>query len=137
VLRDTASNAEVRVAAGAAELTTCVPSWCRVMVMDGDGLARIDVMRPDGTGRKRAAGGDARAAVVDVAVLGRFEVLAEAGPDADLTGTEALLLYDISDGTTVDLHPAVTGAFTRGGVLWWSTGDQDSLVWHTLDLRTV
>lgn len=137
VLRDLTSNAERRVSAGGAELTSCSPAWCRVMVLNGDGLARIDVMHPDGTARQRIAGSNARAAVVDVAVLDRYEILSEAGPDADLTGTEALLVFDIATGRTVDVDPAVDGAFTRGGMLWWSTGDQDSLVWHTLDLRTV
>jgi hypothetical protein len=137
VLRDVTSNREIRVAGTGAELITCGPVWCRVMVMAEDGLARIDVMHPDGTARQRIAGGNARAAVTDVAVLDRFEVLSEPGPDADLTGTEGLLVYDISTRRTVDLHPAVDGAFARGGVLWWSTGDQDSIVWHTLDLRTV
>lgn len=137
VLRDLTSNAEIRVAGTGAELITCGPVWCRVMVMAADGPARMDVMHPDGTARQRIAGGNARAAVADVAILDRFEILSEAGPDADLTGTEALLVYDITTRRTVDLAPAVDGAFTRGGVLWWSTGDQDSLVWHTLDLRTV
>jgi hypothetical protein len=31
----------------------------------------------------------------------------------------------------------VEGAFTRAGVLWWSTNDNDSTTWHTVDLRTV
>jgi hypothetical protein len=137
VLRGLTSNAEVRVAAAGAELATCGPVWCRVMVMAEGGLDRIDVMHPDGTARKRVAGGNARAAVPDPAILDRFEVLAEAGPDADLTGTEALLVVEIGSGRTVDLEPAADGAFARGGVLWWSTGGPDALVWHTVDLRTV
>jgi hypothetical protein len=137
VLRDLTSNRESRVSTTGTELTTCTPVWCRVMVTASDGLARIDVMHPDGSARKRIAGGGARPAVVDVAILDRFEILSEARPDSDLTGTEALLVHDIATGRTVDLSPAVDGAFSRGGVLWWSTGDQDSIVWHTLDLRTV
>ncbi len=137
VLRDLTSNREIRVGTTGAELTTCGPAWCRVMVMGSQGLARIDVMHPDGSARKRIAGGGARAAVPDVAVLDRFEILSEPRPDSDLTGTEALLVHDIATGRTVDLSPAVDGAFSRGGVLWWSTGDLDSIVWHTLDLRTV
>ena len=66
-----------------------------------------------------------------------FEVLSEPRPDSDLTGTEALLIHDITTGRTVDVDAAVDGAFSRGGVLWWSTGDQDTIVWHTLDLRTI
>ena len=63
-----------------AELTTCGPVWCRVLVMNGDGLARIDVMRPDGSARQRIAGRRPRAALPDVAVLDRFEILSETRP---------------------------------------------------------
>lgn len=136
-LHNMATNRDVEINSTGVELTTCSPVWCRVMVMNGDGLARIDVMHPDGSARSRIAGGAARSAIQDVAVLDRFEILSEAGPDADLTGMEGLLVYDIRTRRTVDISPAVSGAFSRGGVLWWSTGDQDSTVWHTLDLRTV
>ncbi|BCJ48995.1 hypothetical protein Asp14428_04700 [Actinoplanes sp. NBRC 14428] len=136
-LRELTGNREQRVATTGTELTTCGPVWCRVMVLTGDGLARIDAMHPDGTARRRIAGGSAGAAITDVAILDRFEILSEAGPDSDLTGTEALLVHDLRDGRTVDVTAATDGAFARNGVLWWATGDQDSLVWHTLDLRTV
>jgi hypothetical protein len=136
-LRNPVTKRDVEVRTTGAELTTCGPAWCRVMVMTSQDLARIDVMHPDGTARQRIAGGNARAALPDVAILDRFEVLSEPQPDSDLTGTEALLVYDIRTGRTVDVNVAVDGAFSRGGVLWWSTGDQDTIVWHTLDLRTV
>jgi hypothetical protein len=71
-----------------------------------------------------------------VVPLDRFAVLSEAGPDSDLTGTERLLVYDIATGRTVDVGAQVNGAFCRAGVLWWSTGDQDALAWHSIDLRT-
>jgi len=70
-------------------------------------------------------------------MLDRFEILAETGPDSDLTGTSGLLVYDLKDSRTVDLSAAVDGVFGRAGVLWWATGDQDALIWHTLDLRSV
>ena len=128
--------------AGGGELTTCDPVWCRVMVLStvqggSGGLVRIDLMHPDGTGRRRIAGSAAGAAIIDVAELNRFEILSEAGPNADLTGTEGLLVYDIATGGTVDVSTAVSAAFSCGGVLWWSTGDQDATIWHTIDLRTV
>jgi hypothetical protein len=28
-------------------------------------------------------------------------------------------------------------ALCRGGVLWWSTGNNEATVWHTLDLRSL
>jgi hypothetical protein len=136
-LRNLATNRDTTIATSGPELNTCSAAWCRVLVMNGDGLARIDVMRPDGSARQRIAGSTASAAITDVAVLDRFEILSEAGPDSDLTGTEGLLVYDIATRRTVDVSPAVDGAFSRNGILWWATGDQDSLVWHTLDLRTV
>jgi hypothetical protein len=136
-LRNLATGRDTEVRAGGGELTTCDPVWCRVMVLGGGGLVRIDLMHPDGTGRRRIAGSAAAAATTDVAELDRFEILSEGGPDADLTGTEGLLVYDVRTGGTVDISPSVSGAFCRGGVLWWSTGDQDNTVWHTLDLRTV
>ena len=136
-LRNPVTKRDVEVETTGAELTTCGPIWCRVMVLTSESLARIDLMHPDGTARRRIAGGNARAALPDVAVLDRFEVLSEPQPDSDLTGTSGLLVYDLKDSRTVDLSAAVDGAFSRAGVLWWATGDQDSLVWHTVDLRTV
>ncbi|MFI5938470.1 hypothetical protein [Actinoplanes sp. NPDC051494] len=137
VLRALDSNREVRVPTTGTELVSCSPAWCRVMVLTSDGLARIDAMHPDGTARRRIAGSGARAGIYDVAVLDRFEVLSEPGPDSDLTGTEGLVVYDLAADRTVGISTAAEGAFSRNGVLWWATGDQDSLRWHTLDLRTV
>jgi len=137
VLRSLTGNREQRIETSGAELSTCGPAWCRVMVMTSDGLARIDAMRPDGSQRRRIAGSAAGAAITDVAILDRFEILSEATPTSDLTGTEGLLVHDLQTDRTVEVSTAATGAFARNGVLWWATGDQDSLVWHTLDLRTV
>ncbi|MEU7901319.1 hypothetical protein [Actinoplanes sp. NPDC049118] len=136
-LRNLAANRDTRVRTTGAELATCGPLWCRVQVMTGDGQARIDVMHPDGSARQRIAGGSASAAIADVAVLDRFEILSEPGPDSDLNGNAGLLVYDIAAARTVGIGAAVNGAFSRNGVLWWATGDQDTLVWHTVDLRTV
>jgi hypothetical protein len=136
-LRNPVTLRDVEVESSGAELTSCSPAWCRVLVITGEGVARIDEMRPDGSDRRRIAGSEATAAVTDVAVLDRFEVLAEPRPDSDLTGTEGLVLHDLAERRTVELSAAVDGAFSRNGVLWWSTGDQDTMVWHTLDLRTV
>jgi hypothetical protein len=136
-LRNMATNRDTPVGSTGTELVTCAAVWCRVLVMNGDGLARIDLMHPDGSARRRVAGSTAGAAITDVAVLDRFEILSETGPDSDLTGTAGLLIYDLEADRTVDITAAADGAFSRGGVLWWATGDQDSLVWHTVDLRTV
>jgi hypothetical protein len=35
------------------------------------------------------------------------------------------------------IEPAATNAAARGDYLWWSTGDNETLAWHALDLRTL
>jgi hypothetical protein len=136
-LRELTTGREIRVPFSGAEFGMCGPSWCRVMVMAGEGLARIDMMRPDGSDRRRVAGPNTQAAVNDVAVLDRFEILSEPGPNFDLTGTAGLVVHDLSTGRTVTLTAAADLAATRDGMLWWSTGTQQAAVWHTLDLRTI
>jgi hypothetical protein len=135
-LRNLATERDVQVASAGSGQATCGPVWCRVMVTDGNGLVRIDLMHPDGTERRPVAGSHAQAAVTDVAVLDRFEILAEPGPSSDLTGTAGLLVYDLATDRTVQVATNADGAYTGDGVLWWSTGDQDNTVWHTIDLRT-
>ncbi|GAA1611561.1 hypothetical protein [Actinoplanes couchii] len=131
------SGATIEVPFTGAEWGMCGPVWCRVSVMTGEGTARIDLMHADGTQRRRVAGTDTQAAVNDVAVLDRFEILSVPGPEADLTGTAALLVHDLATGRDVPLAVAADLAATKDGVLWWSTGSQEAAVWHTLDLRTI
>ena len=135
-LRNPVTSRDVEVRISGAELATCVPAWCRVMVVAAGGLARIDVMRPDGSDRRQIAGPEATAALTDAALLDRFEVLGRPRPDSDLTGTEALVVHDLAEGTTTELAAEAGTAHARNGVVWWSTGDQDTTVWHTIDLRT-
>ncbi|WP_306215079.1 hypothetical protein [Actinoplanes sp. RD1] len=119
------------------EQPVCSPVWCRVLVMSSGGLARIDAVRVDGTGRRRIAGSSSRAAINDVAVLDRFELVSTPSSTSDLTGTEALDVYDLAADRLVPISSAVQGVFCRNGVLWWATGDPEALTWNTLDLRTV
>jgi hypothetical protein len=46
-------------------------------------------------------------------------------------------LYDAAHRRTVLVEPAATNAAAKGGYLWWSTGDNETLAWHALDLRTL
>jgi hypothetical protein len=48
-----------------------------------------------------------------------------------------LALYDVAHRRPVLISPAATNAGGRGGYLWWSTGDNETLAWHGLDLRTL
>lgn len=135
-LRSLADNREIRLPRVGTELLTCSPTWCRELVTSADGLVRIDLLRPDGTARRQVAGSGAGEAVGDVALLDRFEILSETEPNSDVTGTEGLVIYDLRSGRTVEVSAAVAVAFARGGVLWWSTADEQAPTWHTLDLRT-
>ena len=135
-LRNVATGGERRVRVTGGEVGDCTPDWCRVMVLTAGGdLRRVDLMHPDGTARRQIAGPGARSAVDDVAVQGRFEVFEEPDAYSDLTGTAALVVYDLATGRSVLVAPQAGDVSTHDGMLWWSTGQND-LIWHTLDLRT-
>ncbi|MDI6101666.1 hypothetical protein QLQ12_23880 [Actinoplanes sp. NEAU-A12] len=136
LLRDMSTGREITVPTTGAEFAACSPSWCRVMVTSDNGLARIDLMHPDGSARRQIAGATARTAVPDVAILDRFELLAEPGPNSGSTGTAGLLVYDISTGNTVELTSSANDAQSRGGLVWWYTSSAGAARWHVLDLRT-
>jgi hypothetical protein len=134
LLRNTSTGREITVPTAGGEFAACSPSWCRVMVVD---LARIDLMRPDGSERREIAGGDVRTAVPDVAILGRFEILADVGPESLSNGTAGLLVYDITTGTTFEVAAAANDVQCRNGLLWWFSSDAGSARWHVLDLRSM
>ena len=104
--------------------------------MDTGGISRIDLMRHDGSARATVAGRDAGAVDAHVAALDRFELSLETRAAAAWETTTALLAYDIAADRTVEISPAVRGAASRAGMLWWSTVGDDP-VWQVLDLRTV
>jgi len=137
-LRDLGTHQDQTVAAAPTELATCGPAWCRVLVLAGDGPSRIDLMRPDGADRRRVAGGAATASVIDVALLDRFEVLSQSSGDQSAPiSSQQLLLYDLKEKRVVTVADGIGIVQSRGGLLWWSTGDNEATTWHTLDLRTL
>jgi hypothetical protein len=127
---------KLHVPAAQTELVTCSPAWCRVLVLSGSGgPARLDLMRSDGSDRRRIAGGQASAATADVALDDRFEVLTQSGAGGSATSSQQVMLYDAAKKRTVLVARAAGMVFARTGVLSWSTGDNEALVWHALDLR--
>jgi len=137
-LRDLETREVRTVEAAATELATCGPTWCRVLVLAGDGPSRIDLMRPDGSDRRRVAGGAATASVIDVALLDRFEVLSQStGDESAPISAQQLLLYDLNEKRVVVVADGVGIVQSRSGLLWWSTGDNETTAWHTLDLRSL
>ena len=126
-LVDLRTEARTAVNGQSYELIDCTPSWCRVQVLRTGGSARFDLMRPDGTDRRRIGGPELRPAIPDVLLLDRFAVLAD-----DSRGV--LCLYDVDRGQLADLAPSFGTVVARGNAVWWSTGDNNSLTWHTIDL---
>ncbi|WP_199512036.1 hypothetical protein [Nucisporomicrobium flavum] len=136
-LRNLVTGQDVAVTRTRKGATSCSPSWCQVVSLDGDGYSRIELMRPGGGDRRVVAGGTAATEIVDVAPLDRFEVFVQVGRTAELTGNAELLAYEIATRRTVQISPDAGQIGYRGGVLWWSTGNQETFVRHSLDLRTV
>jgi hypothetical protein len=127
------TNQTVQVPTSATELVGCTPAWCRSLVSAPSGaVLRFDVMRPDGSDRRRVAGATASAATSDVGFLDRFEILTEGDSAA-----QNLILYDIQARRLATVAERVGMVLARGGMLWWSTGEQEATQWHTLDLRTL
>jgi hypothetical protein len=118
-------------------VTNCGPAWCRVVSLTEDGDTRIDLMRPNGTSRRKVAQGLVETVVADVGALDRFEIYADTGGNADLTGNVKLLVYDVTGRRTILVSPDAADVTYRAGVLWWSTGTKELFLRHSLDLRTV
>ena len=135
-LRNLATGQDVAVTRTRKGATDCSPAWCRVVSLDRDGFTRIELLRPGGGDRREIAGGAAATEIVDVAPLGRFEVFVRIGAASELTGNAQLLVHEVATRRTVEISPDAGAVGYRGGVLWWSTGSQETFVRHSLDLRT-
>ncbi|SMC49755.1 hypothetical protein [Lentzea albidocapillata] len=127
VLVDVRTSARTVVNGQSYELIDCTPSWCRTEVLRQGGSARLDLMRPDGTERRRIGGSGLRPAVPDVLLLDRFAVLVD-----DSRGV--LCLYDVDRGQLADLASSFGTVVARGNAVWWSTGDNTALTWNSIDL---
>ncbi|MDQ1653336.1 MAG: hypothetical protein QOI35_2536 [Cryptosporangiaceae bacterium] len=131
----TGARTEVRARAGEALL--CGPSWCRVTAGDVRQPQDTTLMRPDGTHSQRIATGGTTAITDEVALQGHFEPLGGAVNPNGITTATPLTLYDLRTASTVLIDPAATDARASGDYLWWSSGDNETLSWHGLDLRAL
>jgi hypothetical protein len=135
-LRNMTTNQTIAVSSAGRYAMDCSPTWCHVVALSRTGY-RVDLMRPDGTNRQHLTDGAALPAIVDVAPLDRFELLAQLGPYSDLTGTRQLLAYDLATHQTVQVSPDARAISYNNGVLWWASGNLSTPLWHTLDLHTI
>jgi len=134
-LRTVDTGRELTVPTRPTELVTCSPSWCRVLTHSDDGSTQLEVMRVDGSRRRPVAGDAVAVAVVDVALLDRFEVLSA---DTQATASRSqLLIYDIATDRTVVIAERASTVQARGGMVWWSTSPSKTSAWWVLNLRTL
>lgn len=134
-LQNLESGARVVVGVQPGELMTCSPAWCRsVLIGSTEASTVIELFRPDGSGRVRTVTGAVSSAVADVAALDRFEIYTRSSP---LLTSNRLMLYDLRSRSLALVSAGAGRVASRAGVLWWSTGDNETLTWHALDLRTL
>jgi hypothetical protein len=122
-----------RAPGGPEEFLSCSPQWCRVttLIDDGQNIA-YGIRRADGSDERELADTPMN---VDVALTNRFELLASE-PSDSVRPYQRLSLYDLTTGRSVVVADALTGPVgDHGDYLWWSTGDNETLQWHVLDLR--
>ncbi|GIF03929.1 hypothetical protein [Actinoplanes siamensis] len=136
-LRNLTTGETVAVPSTDRTVTSCSPAWCQMVSINDDGYSRIDLSHPDGSARRKVAEGTVATVIPDVAVLDRFDILAEVTAQSELTGNQELRIYDLSNRHTILVSPDAGNISYRAGVLWWSTGDQSSFVRNSLDLRTI
>ncbi len=129
-LRNLESEERVVIGVQANELMACSPKWCRAIIISTTGESTIiELLTTDGRKRLRTATGNVAASIVDVALLDRFEVYSRGGGN--------LTLYDLELNKTVTIAANIGQVASRGPVLWWSTGDNETTQWRVLDLRTL
>jgi hypothetical protein len=131
------TNARVPVKAPAKRSVLCSPVWCRLIADNVAQAGGTDLIRPDGSDDRRIGDQNAVAMASDVALLDRFEPLMTALTSANSVTVSRLDLYDAAHRRTVLVEAAATSATAKGDYLWWSTGDNETVAWHAVDLRTL
>jgi hypothetical protein len=132
---DTGETRTVNVPAN--KQVTCSPNWCRMIPDNSAQPTETDLIRPDGSDLRVVAGPEAAAIGSDVALRDRYELLMAVVSTSGGIAVSKLTLYDIAKKGAVLVSPATTNAGARGDFLWWSTGDNETLAWYGLDLRTL
>ncbi|WP_432827377.1 hypothetical protein [Dactylosporangium sp. CA-092794] len=137
-LLDLRTGARVSVPASAAEQLVCGPVWCRSVVTTGSDQATIyELVRTDGSDRRRVGDSWVSAAVPDVALLDRFEPLLQIADPAAPASPRRLVLYDLRRDSLITIAEDVGGVMAGQSLLWWKTGTGPGAAWHSLDLSTL
>jgi hypothetical protein len=127
-LRNLETDERTVVRAQSSELMACSPKWCRALIVGTTASSTIiEMVKPDGSLRLRTADGSVAASTVDVALLDRYEIYSYSGGK--------LVLFDLETRKPAVIGHGVTQVVSRGPMLWWTTGDNETTAWHVLDLR--
>jgi hypothetical protein len=135
-LRNAVTGQRVPVATGTGDQPTCTPTRCRIQASTTTGT-RITYGRPDSSGPRVVPPDAGTPATVDVALLDRFAVLTAPTSTDVNSALQRLVLDDLTANRQVTVDIGVTRVGGYGSWLWWSTGDQETLTWHLLDLSTL
>jgi hypothetical protein len=135
-LRDAVTGRRVPVPTGPADQPICTPTRCRFQTSSGSGT-RIAYARPDGSDGQVVPADAGTPAMADVALLDRFGVLTAPTSTDVNSALQRLVLDDLTGNRQVTVDTGVTRVGGYGAWLWWSTGDQETLTWHLLDLSTL
>jgi hypothetical protein len=106
---------------------------------DTTGAAIVQLSHPDGSGLARLGDGKTSLVTADPTLLDRFVALTEQSPPLPNRPNpkQSLWLYDIARRHSVEIDAAASAAYGVGSWLWWSTGDNETLTWHALDLSSL
>ena len=132
-LVNVATGQRVPVVTSAGEQPTCTPTRCRVEQSTVAGTLVV-YRRPDGSVRRAVPVDAGTPATADVALLDRFAVLTAPTSTDVNSALQRLVLNDLAANRQVTVDTGVTRVGGYGTWLWWSTGDQETLTWHLLDL---
>ena len=138
-LHNVTTGRTVTVPPGNGAMTSCGPTWCRVVILGSGGVTRLSVIRPDGSQRREvpsARGQAVNPAVVDVMLADRFEPVTVSPRDSS-GKNQQLWLFDARTGRLVQVSDTVGTVRGRGRFLWWSTGEAERKRWHVLDLKSL
>ena len=126
-----------QISVGPADFPACGATWCRSIVINDGGAGQVDLVRVDGTERRRIAGPDVGFPVTDVAVLDRFELLTGLDPASRAVQGRPLMIYDIARDATVTVASDAISVWCTGGFLWWSSGFEDRVSYTAIELRAL
>jgi len=137
-LENLTTGARRAVSAAPGQMISCTRVWCRLTANNARETQRIQLIHPDGSDRQQLGDANSTALGDDVALRDRFEVIANPTPASGPTvAIERVYLCDLTGHRSVLLAPAASDGGARGDYVWWSTGDNETLAWHALDLRSL